>query len=154
MPGSAVIEVGGWGLRIRAEALRGEFSSAPAVLEVLLGHTRALIAQMAQTSICNHLHTVEQRFIRRLLLCLDLSDQQELPMTHETMARSLGMRRSSVTESALCLQGLGLIRYARGRIAVVDRLGLERRGCACYVHISESVEQVSPASQLATMATS
>ena len=32
---------------------------------------------------------------------------------------------SGVTEGALKLQGAGLIRYARGRITVIDRLGLE-----------------------------
>ena len=30
------------------------------------------------------------------------------------------------------LQAAGLIRYARGRISVLDRTGLERRSCECY----------------------
>ena len=69
-------------------------------------------------------------------------------MTHEHMAQGLGVRRSGVTEGAIALQHLGLIRYARGRIAILDRLGLERRACACYALISESLERLFPAPQV------
>jgi Mn-dependent DtxR family transcriptional regulator len=38
----------------------------------------------------------------------------------------LGVRREGVTEAAGKLQELGVIRYARGRITVLDRPRLER----------------------------
>ncbi len=144
-PGSAVVLVEGWGFRVAAEALREECIGDSPLLPLLLRSTHALIAQMAQTSICNQLHSVEARFTRRLLLCADRVSEQELPMTHELMARGLGVRRSGVTEAAINLQQLGLIRYVRGRIAILDRLGLERRVCSCYALISESLERLLPA---------
>jgi Mn-dependent DtxR family transcriptional regulator len=53
-------------------------------------------------------------------------------MTQELIANMLGVRREGVTEGALKLQNAGLIRYARGRISVLDRAGLETRTWECY----------------------
>lgn len=144
-PGNAVVQIEGWGFRMAADDLRAECAGNFDVLPLLLRSTHALIAQMAQTSICNQMHSVEERLTRRLLLCADRSLLPELPMTHDQMARSLGVRRSGVTEGAINLYHLGLIRYARGRIAILDRVGLERRTCVCYALISESLERLLPA---------
>jgi len=37
-----------------------------------------------------------------------------------------------VTVAAAHLQDAGLIRYSRGHIQVLDRVGLERAACECY----------------------
>jgi Mn-dependent DtxR family transcriptional regulator len=63
---------------------------------------------------------------------LDRLRGSELVMTQELIANMLGVRREGVTEAATKLQRAGLIRYARGRIEVLDRAGLERRTCECY----------------------
>jgi hypothetical protein len=44
----------------------------------------------------------------------------------------LGVQRTGVTVAAGALQQRGLIRYKRGNVSVLDRLGLERRSCECY----------------------
>ena len=46
--------------------------------------------------------------------------------------------------SALKLQKLGLIRYARGRITVLDRAGLEQRTCECYAVVRIEYERLLP----------
>ncbi|MEP6739590.1 MAG: helix-turn-helix domain-containing protein, partial [Caldimonas sp.] len=56
----------------------------------------------------------------------------------------LGVRREGVTESALKLQGAGLIRYARGRIKVLDRAGLEKRSCECYAVVKQEYDRLLP----------
>lgn len=53
-------------------------------------------------------------------------------MTQELIANVFGVRREGVTEGAMKLQKAGLIRYARGHIAVIDRAGLKKRSCECY----------------------
>jgi Mn-dependent DtxR family transcriptional regulator len=65
-------------------------------------------------------------------------------MTQELIANMLGVRREGVTESALKLQGDGLIRYARGHITVLDRAGLERRTCECYAVVKKEYERLLP----------
>lgn len=44
----------------------------------------------------------------------------------------LGTRRSSVTVAAGNLSQAGFIRYTRGKITIVDRVGLEEFACECY----------------------
>jgi len=54
-----------------------------------------------------------------------------------------------VTEAARGLQNMGLIRYARGRIKVLDRPGLERRTCECYGVVKREYDRLLP-DELAT----
>jgi hypothetical protein len=42
------------------------------------------------------------------------------------------VRREGVTEAAGRLQKLGVIRYSRGKITVLDRPKLETLSCECY----------------------
>jgi Mn-dependent DtxR family transcriptional regulator len=48
------------------------------------------------------------------------------------MSQMLGVTRTTVTEIARELQTARLIRYTRGRIAILDRMGLEDIACECY----------------------
>jgi len=53
-------------------------------------------------------------------------------MTQELVASMIGVRREGITEAAGRLQQDGYIRYRRGHISVLDRVGLEKRVCECY----------------------
>jgi hypothetical protein len=56
----------------------------------------------------------------------------------------LGVRREGVTEAALKLQEARLISYARGRITVLDRAGLEKRTCECYEVVKHEYDRLLP----------
>jgi Mn-dependent DtxR family transcriptional regulator len=66
-------------------------------------------------------------------------------MTQELIANMLGVRREGVTEAALKLQKVGLIQYARGRITILDRKGLESRTCECYAVVKREYDRLLPA---------
>jgi CRP-like cAMP-binding protein len=142
-PSRAVVQSAGHGYRLRSQSIKEEFKSAP-VLHLLLRYTQALITQMAQTAVCNRHHTLDQQLCRWLLLSLDRLPGSELVMTQELIANMLGVRREGVTESALKLQAAGLIRYARGHITVVDRVGLEHRTCECYAVVKKEYDRLLP----------
>jgi Mn-dependent DtxR family transcriptional regulator len=72
-----------------------------------------------------------------LLNCLDRLSGNEIVVTHELLANLLGVRRESVTLIVGHLRAAGLIRSSRGSIEVLDRTGLERRSCECYVLVSK-----------------
>ena len=147
-PSRAVVQSAGQGFRLNAPAIKDEFNRAP-VLHLLLRYTQALITQMAQTAVCNRHHTLDRQLCRWLLLSLDRLQGNELVMTQELIANMLGVRREGVTEAALKLQKVGLIRYARGRITVLDRKGLEKRSCECYAVVKKEYDRLLP-EQLAT----
>ena len=144
-PSRAVVQSAGSGFRIRAAALKDEFSRSSPVLHLLLRYTQALITQMAQTAVCNRHHSLDQQLCRWLLLSLDRLDGDELVMTQELIANMLGVRREGVTEAALKLQKAGLIRYARGHITALDRSGLEARSCECYAVVKKEYDRLLPA---------
>ena len=144
-PSRAVVQSGGRGFRLEANAMKNEFNRAGPVLHLLLRYTQALITQMAQTAVCNRHHTLDQQLCRWLLLSLDRLKGSELVMTQELIANMLGVRREGVTESALKLQSSGLIRYSRGRIKVLDRDGLEQRTCECYAVVKKEYDRLLPA---------
>jgi CRP-like cAMP-binding protein len=141
-PSRAVVQSAGTGLRMIAAQLKEELEQSGTVLRLLLRYTQALITQMAQTAVCNRHHSLDQQLCRWLLLSLDRLDGYELIMTQELIANMLGVRREGVTEGALKLQKAGLIRYARGRITVLDRGALEHRSCECYMVVKKEYDRL------------
>jgi len=142
-PSRGVVQSAGQGFRLPAHVIKEEFKRAP-VLHLLLRYTQALITQMAQTAVCNRHHSLDQQLCRWLLLSLDRLQGNELVMTQELIANMLGVRREGVTEGALKLQNLGLIRYSRGRITVLDRPGLKKRTCECYAVVKKEYDRLLP----------
>ena len=143
-PSRAVVQSGGRGFRLNARILEEEFNRTGPVLHLLLRYTQALITQMAQTAVCNRHHTLDQQLCRWLLLSLDRLQGDELVMTQELIANMLGVRREGVTAGALKLQQAGVIRYARGHITVLDRAGLEKRSCECYLVVKKEYDRLLP----------
>jgi hypothetical protein len=143
-PGRAVVKSGGCGYRVKAPVLQREFARAGSMMRWLLRYTQALLTQMSQTAVCNRHHSIDEQLCRCLLLSLDSMQASEFSMTHELMASILGVRREGITESAGRLQKAGLIRYSRGRIWIIDRLGIQQRTCECYSVIQTEYERLLP----------
>lgn len=143
-PSRAVVQSAGKGYKLRAQVIQEEFNRAGPVMHLLLRYTQALITQMAQTAVCNRHHSLDQQLCRWLLLSLDCLHTNKLVMTQELIANMLGVRREGVTEAALKLQHLELIRYARGHITVLDRQGLEQRVCECYEVVKREYDRLLP----------
>lgn len=133
----ATVQTAGYGYRLRGRLITEEFNRAGAMMRLMLRYTQSLITQMSQTAVCNRHHSVEQQLCRWLLATLDRLPSNELTMTQELIAGMLGVRREGITEAAGHLQQAGFIRYRRGHITVLDRLGLERRVCECYAVIKK-----------------
>ena len=140
----AVVQAAGDGFRLPATVLMQEFNRGGPVLHLLLRYTQALITQMAQTSVCNRHHALDQQLCRWLLLTLDRLRSSELVMTQELLSTILGVRRASISDAAGALQRDGLIRYERGRITVLDRPALERRSCECYAVVKKEYDRLLP----------
>ena len=143
-PSRAVVQSAGEGFRLRASTLKSEFDRAGPFLHLLLRYTQALLTQMSQTAVCNRHHSLDQQLCRWLLLSLDRLSGPDLIMTQELISNMLGVRREGVTAAALQLQSAALIRYSRGHITVLDRLGLEKRTCECYQVVKKEYDRLLP----------
>jgi CRP-like cAMP-binding protein len=143
-PSRAVVQSAGHAYRLRGTKLKSEFTRAGPMQHLLLRYTQALLTQMAQTAVCNRHHTLDQQLCRWLLLSLDRLPSNELAMTQDLIANMLGVRREGVNEAAGKLQEAGLIHYSRGRIVVLDRLGIEARTCECYAVVKKESDRLLP----------
>jgi len=143
-PSRATVQNAGLGFRLEAQRLKDEFNRGGPVLHLLLRYTQALITQMSQTAVCNRHHALDQQLCRWLLLRLDRVQGLDLRVTQEAIAHMMGVRREGVTQAALKLQEAGVIRYARGRIAVLDRAGLLARTCECYAVVKTEYDRLLP----------
>ena len=144
-PSRAIVQSAGHAYRLAGEALKQEFHLNGGMQLLLLRYTQALITQMAQTAVCNRHHSVDQQLCRWLLLSLDRLPSNKLTMTQELIANMLGVRREGVTDAAGKLQKVGVIRYARGQITVLDRPQLESLSCECYAVVKKETDRLLPA---------
>lgn len=144
-PSRAVVQSAGHAYQWTGKLLKEEFTRGGALQHLLLRYTQALLTQMAQTAVCNRHHSLDQQLCRWLLLSLDRLSGNELIMTQELIADMLGVRREGVTEAAGNLQSAGLIKYSRGHITVLDRVGLEARTCECYGVVKREFDRLLPA---------
>ncbi|MBK9165404.1 MAG: Crp/Fnr family transcriptional regulator [Acidobacteria bacterium] len=141
-PSRAVVQSGGKAFRLHSRHLTDEFSLGGPFQKILLRYTQALMTQIAQTAVCNRLHTVEQQLCRWLLINYDLLQSNKLIMTHDLIANMLGVRREGVSVAAGRFQKLGLIQYVRGTITMVDRNRLETVGCECYRVVKDEYDRL------------
>lgn len=102
------------------------------LFNLLLHYTDGFMAMVAQTAACNSLHSVDERLARWMLMVHDRLERDDMPLTQEYIAHMLGVRRPSISLAASGLQQMGIIRYGRGQVTVVNRKGLEDRVCSCY----------------------
>ncbi len=143
-PNRSVVRNSGGGYRLPAAILMHWFEQGGPVTQLLLRYTQALMTQVSQVAVCNRHHSLDQQLCRLLLFSLDRLHTLDLWMTQELISNMLGVRREGVTEAAAALQKAGVIRYARGRITVMDRKALERRSCECYTVVKAEYDRLLP----------
>jgi CRP-like cAMP-binding protein len=94
------------------------------------------IRQISQRSICNMYHSVKERLCTWLLLVQDRCGKKTLKLTHEQIARILGVYRPSITCIALEMRKNKLINYSRGGLSIADRSKVEESACGCYMELA------------------
>ena len=142
-PNRTVVQSSGVAYQMPSAELKNIFNVYSEVRVLMLSFIQALITQTSQTAVCNRHHSIDQQLCRWLLLSLDRLPDNHLTMTQELIANMLGVRREGVTEAAGKLQNLGVIRYRRGHIIVIDRPALEALSCECYVLVKTETERLS-----------
>ena len=143
--GRALVLITGDAFKIPVAALKAEFDRNGPVMRLLLRYTQAVVTQMAQAVVCNRHHRLDQQLCTWLLASMDrLPQGRPLRVTHEMVARVLGVRRESITDAAAALRLLGLITYSRGQVILLDRAGLRAKACECYQVVKRETDRLLP----------
>ena len=132
-PLRALVQGPGAAWRVAARPFRAELARSLPLQRVLNRYLYVLMTQLATSVSCLRFHLIGPRLARWLLMTQDRAHADHFRMTHEFLAYMLGVRRVGVTMAAVALEREGFIEYSRGDLRVVDRAGLERAACSCYV---------------------
>jgi len=141
-PHRVFVQIAGQAWQADGVALSKKLGELAKFREVIARYQEALLFQISQCVACNGLHVIVERCCRWLLMTHDRVDGDEIALTHEFLSYMLGCRRSGVTEVLQSLQQQGLIRYAQGRITVLDRDRLEELACECYHNVRAEYERM------------
>ncbi len=128
----AIVQIGGQAFRMPAAAFTQICAGAPALTSYVASYISFSIFQAQQNAFCYATHSIEERLCRWILQAQDLTQTDTLDLTQEALSHALAVQRTSLSTVAHSFQEAGFIRYSRGKIQIVDRLGLEQAACACY----------------------
>jgi CRP-like cAMP-binding protein len=123
--------VAGTALVVPRDLMEREVASDHRLQLVLHNYINGQIKQLSQRVVCNTFHSVEQRFCSWLLTLQARSRRDRFKITHEHVARVLGVHRPSVTCIAQGLRERKLIDYGRARLVITDKVGIEKLACGC-----------------------
>jgi hypothetical protein len=79
------------------------------------------------------------------------SNNRHLKLTQEFLAHMLGVQRTSIGMIANSIQKTGAIRYARGRVEIIDLERIRAAACDCYRIVRDEQETYLADSNFAPM---
>jgi CRP-like cAMP-binding protein len=138
----AIVQVDLTGVAIGTVILGQIAEKRHTLLSALIRWDQMLRTQAQQIAACNVVHGLEQRLCRWLAHTRDLIKSDTLPLTQDSLAQMLGVRRSSLTLAAQHLQEAGTIDYRRGVIHIRAPERLHRAACECYQTNNERLNQL------------
>jgi CRP-like cAMP-binding protein len=131
-PHQTIVSSSGNAIKIRMDIIKSEFYRTGFLHSLLLKYFQSVLTQLNLLAVCNCFHTVKTRLCCWLLRAQDRTKSDTLKLTQEYLSYMIGTSRSEVAIFAKILQRDGLINYKRGKIIILDRVGLENVACECY----------------------
>jgi len=94
---------------------------------------------LAAEAVCNASHLVQERLAKWLVRLHCGANGAPLRLTQADFGAMLGVQRTSVNAAAGRLQAMGLVRFGRGKVQILDLAGLRAVSCGCGEHGLSSV---------------
>ncbi len=143
LPFDAFWQLDGEALRVGVEGIRSTASSLPVLYSLAARYLSSLLVQAGQNGACNRIHDMQQRSAKWLLLSHDRREDELLDLTQEFFATMLGVSRPKLSRVERTLRDHGLISdRRRGKIMILDRVGLEKMTCECYWIIRDELDHM------------
>lgn len=134
-PNCTQVSQAGMAIRVDAVMFENLLRSNERLRHGLSKFVALYIKQISQKAVCNMYHSVKERLCTWLLMLQDRCGRSTLNLTHEQIARTLGVYRPSITCIAQELRESKLINYTRGGIKIRNRARIEDAACPCYLEM-------------------
>ena len=139
-PFDCYVQFEGKALMVSSRAMAAALNRSQTLRAALALYAHLLGVQTAYTALASAQAPLPERLARWLMMIDDRVDGDAFDVTHELLAIMLGVRRSGVTDTLHELEGEGLIRSTRGRVAILNRNGLLARAGNAYGKTERSYE--------------
>ena len=139
-----LVQIPGDAARMSRAAFTRAMGSMPSFRGLMFAYVQAFLEQVLVSVACNGAHSLKQRLARWLLTMRDRSDDDALRITQSLLAEMLGVQRPTVTNAARQLERAGLIARGRRQVTLLDRPGLVRESCECYLLVRARVASHLP----------
>lgn len=127
----AVVQITGAAWAVNAAQLRGLMANCPVLRAELTGYITSSFDSVAKLAACTGRHSIPERCATKLLTSSARSGLGTLPLTHETIAHALGVRRAGITAAMLVFEKSGAVRCTRGQVEILNAKLLETSACEC-----------------------
>ena len=134
----------GFALRISAAALQAEIERLPRLERSLRLFAHVLITCSAQTAMCNRAHSIDEQICRWLLHATERFPSADLPVTQQTIALGIGVRREGISVALSKLKAEGAVEFSRGKIRILGHERIATRACECYSIVHGEYERLFP----------
>lgn len=129
---ASVLMDGGAAFCAPVDSLREIWTARPRLLLHLLHYVQAYTFQLSCSLRASNCATLKQRLSASLLMLHDRIDGNLIPITHDSLASLLAVRRASITDGLHMLEGDMALVCKRGLIQIRERSKLERTAGIAY----------------------
>lgn len=130
-----MVQIKGHAWRVASADIEQLIAECPSLQRVLYAHVQGRLTQEALLNVCNASHTVTERVCRWLMMARDRIRADQIPATHDLIARMIGVRRPGVTAALGELEKRKIVTLARGSIDIRHPQLVERTACRCLQRI-------------------
>jgi CRP-like cAMP-binding protein len=141
-----LVQIPGSAAKMSRATFDRAMKSMPPFRGLMLAYVQAFLEQVMVSGACNGRHSLRERLARWLPMMRDRSDTDVMPITQGLLAELLGVQRPSLTHAVAELERAGLILRGRQQITILDRRGLIKTSCECYLLIRDRVASHLPRS--------
>ncbi|MDB5026550.1 MAG: Crp/Fnr family transcriptional regulator [Candidatus Eremiobacteraeota bacterium] len=127
--------------RMTLDRFRERMDDSGSFARLMRRSVTATLLNAQQIAACHAKHRVEEQCARWLLMTRDRIGCDSFPLTHESLAILLGVRRASVSVAAQSLQACGAIVHYRGQVTIADAKKLQAASCECYADCTDAFDE-------------
>jgi CRP-like cAMP-binding protein len=139
---ACVVQVGGTCWSVPARSLRAARQEGGVAAAAMDRYFTAHLIQVSRLAACNRLHHIGRRLARWLLMLSDRIEREQLHLSQQAIANSLGVHRPTIALELQKLQHTGAIRYRSRIITILDRARLAGAACECYEGLHRAYRQM------------
>jgi CRP-like cAMP-binding protein len=148
----SIVRFGGRFARLPVARLEAAKVKSPTLADLFARYADCLLAQTLQGSACNAAHSIEQRAAKWILVTMERTERDVVPLGHEQLATMLGIGRSYASRVILALRAQGILETGRMEFRVLDETLLRSKSCNCdeavRAHFKDVLSEVYPAAEI------